>query len=325
MRRGNADLHDRRGTPSLPYLPTARAGPAPERALTRAAPQLARSIGSPHPTIGVFYDALDRLVTHPDEFPDLLFPDMERARAFGQRRDERMEAICLLLKAQALRTDLVTDRVGLPVAGSEFLQGLQMGQSRSGRKRTKDTIESWTGLSTPRLWRAQRDVMRAGWQVSKKDKKGRTCAPQPREFVIDEETGERKWRGYACVRKQERALYKALHIAGAMDEAKQEAAAERRKRTAAQRRAAKKAREDADRRQVEREIADAAQMARVPRIKAAPSPRPPSEADAEVQRRRDVARIGLGLRAKHPGWSREAVVAEAERLLDATGPPTDPF
>jgi hypothetical protein len=291
----------------------------------KAAPQLARSIGNPHPAIRIFHDACDRLVTHPHEFPDLLFLDMERARAHGKRRDERMEAICLLLKAQALRTDLVSHRVGLPIPDSDFLQGLQMSQSRSGRKKVKDTIESWTGLTPGRLWRAQHDVMRAGWQVAKKDKKGRLCAPQPREFEIDPQTGERIWKGYACVRKHERRQFRALLIAGEMDEAQRTANQDRRKATADRRVHARRARQEADRRQVEREIADAAHLARIPRIKDAPSPPPPADEDVATERRRRIANIGMALKEEHPGWPLASIMAEAERLLDATGPPTDPF
>lgn len=271
--------------------------------------ELARSVGKPHPAIQIFLDALDRLATCPDDFPDL------QVGFSRPRRHERLTAMALLFKAQALRTDLVTWRIGLPhPTGDGFLQGLRMGQPRS-RPKVKDTIESWTGIAEGRLWRASADGMRAGYQVSKLDKRQRRCAPQPREIVIDEATGERRWKGYSAIRKWDRTLFKRLGIATKMDEAAAAAAKDRRAEAEKRRRDAKAARLEAERLAAARTVAAraaAADLARgVAKIKTAP---------AEPNEALRLAELQLQVRTEFPSWPAETVRAEARRRLERPPP-----
>jgi len=279
---------------------------------TKRNTDLARKIPNLPPGVVLLFEALDQIVTSPAGFPELRFPGMKR-----ERRIERLEAICVAYKAMAVRMDAVSWRVGLP-ADNGYLQGLPV-DSPEGT--TRPSLTAWTGITRSRLERGIADGMRAGYQLGKRDKRGRLCAPQPRELDIDEATGERSWKGYPAVRKFDRLLFKRLGIATRMDELTEEESKQRRKEAREAREQQEKERAAAAARELERlaALADAkrSDYARTPRISDAPSPLP---ADATTNSARRWNEIAIQVRGEHPDWPADSVRAEVTRRL-GTGPP----
>jgi hypothetical protein len=268
-----------------------------------AAPRLALKRPIPENMHTVIVKAMDRwegVYTKPHEFPEFAFKWLSRAR-----RSERREALVLVGKAMLLRMDICSQRVGLPIQGTPFLQGLPVG-----------TIAAWTGLTPARVKRALADMARANYQVYKLDKRGRRCAPQPREFREDPRTHERKYKARAAVRKFESKVFRRLHLNIELDAAAKHAFNKREQDAIEKLNAqAAIARQELASINLTREGRLLAQQ-QLAAVEAAVK-----RAEAAATSRRLAAHM-IDVRRDHGEWTAEAQRAEAKRRLDeSTGPP----
>jgi hypothetical protein len=247
------------------------------------------------PEIAEAIERVDRILTHPHEFPELAFKWLSR-----KRRSQRLEAIARSLKAQFLRTDLPSMRVGLPRKGSKYLEGLPVAQ-----------MAAWAGDTYSRTSRAIRDVTKAGYQVGHLDKRSRLCAPQPRQAKIDPRTGERTYVGHAAVRKFTPRFLRRLGMALRFEVASKRAANKRRKQAEFDAAAiAEAARLEVSKlhKIQEARLADAG----IESVRARSS---------EENKGRRFNAAAMAVRQEHPEWSSEEQRAEAWRRVESTGPP----
>ncbi len=140
-------------------------------------------------------ERIERIYTHPHEFPEFAFSWMSRAR-----RSQRREALVLVGKAMLLRMDLASFRVGEPIPGTSYFKGIPISK-----------YVEWTGLTPSRAARAVEDFTWATYQTGKVDKRGRLCAPQPREEKEDP-TGLHVFRARPAVRQFRPTLFRRLRL-----------------------------------------------------------------------------------------------------------------
>lgn len=253
------------------------------------------------PVIYKLIDRCEHIYTQPHEFPEFSFSWLSR-----ERRSQRREALALVAKALVLRMDLASQRVGKAIPGTPYLQGLPIEQ-----------LAAWAGLNYSRAARAVQDFTRATYQSGKLDKRGRLCAPQPKETTTDPATGERGYRSRPAVRRFERLFFRRLGVTFEVDAAAKRASAKRKE--AAEKDAAARA----DVARLERARLHAIRETRIlEQRSAATRAAEASGGEEEAARRRHVV-ILFHVRLKHPDWTQEAQRAEAARLLiaEATGPP----
>jgi len=261
--------------------------------------------------------AVDRIFHHPKEFRELT-KSIDR-----RRRTERLEAIVLLLKAEILRTDLAALVIGQGAGDGEHVGGISVRQlaewcglrapckpRHPGRERKREHL-------SPRTERAFGDLMRAGWQLGKRDSAGRLCPYQFREQEVDPVTGESRWRGHPAIRRWNPLFFHRLGLKVELELAQAKARAKR-----------STARADARAAAAAAAAAEISAELRIPKIRDAPRGGPPLElgrpaappATSEETARR-LVELQLRARLAHPEWSADAIRAEARRQLGQTGPP----
>jgi hypothetical protein len=226
---------------------------------------------------------MSRIYTHPHEFPEFKFSWLSRSR-----RSQRREVLALLGMVEVLRMDLASWRVGTSIPGTPYLQGLSIKE-----------LAAWTGVSVPRVARGIQDFTRAGYQVGHLDKRGRLCAPQPKETRIDQETGERTYRSQAAVRKFTPLMFRRLGN-GLDMAASSKRASSRRSEQAEKNRAALLEVSNRERARLYK--------LREARRAEAPSAPPPHPGRVPEELKEEIA-------AAHPDWDLGAILHEAHRRL----------
>ena len=239
----------------------------------------------------------ERIFHHSREFPELQIHDSDRVR-----RSDRREAIVRVVKVLFVGMDLASWRVGRPVKGAAWFEGLSVAE-----------IASRSGLNLSRVEEALHDLARAGLMHTTPDARGRLCAPQARDRSVDPGTGELTFAGLPAVRRFTPRLFERL---GYLDQMRE-----------ASRQAAERAREAEREREAERAREQAAELRRVSgRLAASKGAAAPSgrrgwqqdRSDAQVaaeNQARNFNRAALELRIAHPDWTADEVRAAARRVF----------